>query len=279
MIKRLFIFAGYNSSNTINSALTYYVKKLSEIGDVIVHMDCDISDSELNKISPFTIFSSATRHQEYDFGSYKRGYIYARDNELLQNYDYIYFVNDSVFGPLSDLESLLKNYENTGKNAYGMVYRTHKKNPHLQSWFLGMDKKTFLSDEFDKFICNVKREKNKYIICDKYESGFTRLLIKNNFSFYYSFIAHGHDIYNKPKKMFKMGMPFFKTIIANRYNGMFGAQINYILSHINSDIKNIIIKSIDENYGNGYAKKFLTKNPFKTFTRFLKYNINKGLKK
>ena len=45
----------------------------------------------------------ATRHSEYDFGSYKRAYNWAQENLDTAEYEFVYLVNDSVYGPLFDL--------------------------------------------------------------------------------------------------------------------------------------------------------------------------------
>ncbi len=273
--KRLFLFGGYNPKNIIDDAVVFYVRELSKIGDVILFMDNSISDKEKSKVKDYTIFADGTSHGEYDFGSYKRCYNFASRNKILEKYDCIYFVNDSVYGPFSGIEEILHNFEQSKYDAYGMVYRKHKRNPHLQTWFFGIKKNVFLSAAFIEFINSVKRESLKTDVCIKYETGFTKLLINNNFSFNHSFIAKRHDIYNNPKKLFQDGLPFFKRAIINRYNGIFGKQINYILNKINPSIKSVIINTIDESYGKNYSNNFLTNNPIKILFRFIQYIKNK----
>ncbi len=275
--KRLFLFASFNQNNVIDSSIVFYVKELSKIGDVIFVMDNDITDdNELDKIKPYTIFTKTFKHGEYDFGSYKYAYQTASDNNLLEKYDFVYMVNDSVYGPFYGIEQYLNKFESSQKDGFGLVYRKHKNKSHLQSWFLGLNKNLFSSDQFHKFIMGVKREENKIDICYKYEKGFTRLLNENNFSMYYSFIAKRREIYNNPKKLFKSGLPFFKKAIINRYNGIFGRQINYILSKINFEIRQSIIQTIDDQFGKEYRVKFLTRNPIEILFRFVQYMYKKG---
>ena len=101
--KRLFLFAGYDKQCVIDDALIYYVSNLARFGDIILYMDCDAKKSEINKVKKYCLYANATRHGEYDFGSYRRAYIWARDNDILKNYDVVYLVNDSVFGPLQNI--------------------------------------------------------------------------------------------------------------------------------------------------------------------------------
>ncbi|MDR1026824.1 MAG: hypothetical protein LBL46_00190 [Rickettsiales bacterium] len=80
MKKRLFIFAGYDAEGRVQDYVVRYASALGALGDVIFYMDNDAAAGELDKIRavPGVIFAGAERHKEYDFGSYKRGYQYAR---------------------------------------------------------------------------------------------------------------------------------------------------------------------------------------------------------
>ena len=143
--KRLFLFAGYNKDNSLDESLVYYVKNLSKFGDIILCMDNDCKKSELSKVKSFVIHAIATRHGEYDFGSYKRAYQYAKDKKLLKNYNHIYLVNDSVFGPLLDMTNTIKNMEQTNTDATGLIVATHKTHSYMESWFVRLNKKIFNS--------------------------------------------------------------------------------------------------------------------------------------
>ena len=110
MSKRLFIFAGYDKDCIVDETLLHYLKSLSELGDIVFTMDNSLSDTEASKIKSIKNILSVTavNHGEYDFGSYKRGFQYAKKNKLLDKYDWIYFVNDSVYGPLFDIKNILE---------------------------------------------------------------------------------------------------------------------------------------------------------------------------
>ena len=82
MTKRLFLFAGYDRDGIIDDAMIMYVRALSKMGDVIVCMDSKCKNSETAKLKPFVLHAMALRHGEYDFGSYKRAYTFARDKKI-----------------------------------------------------------------------------------------------------------------------------------------------------------------------------------------------------
>ena len=77
-------------------------------------------ESELNKVKDYTIKAIGERHGEYDFGSYKRGYIYAKENNILENYDYLILCNDSVYGPFFNFKEIVENMESKDTDIYGI---------------------------------------------------------------------------------------------------------------------------------------------------------------
>lgn len=269
--KRLFLFAGYDPNNIVNDAIIYYVSALSEIGDVIVCMDNDCKKSETNKLKPYTIHIINGRHGEYDFGSYKRAYQYACDKKILQNYDKLYLVNDSVFGPLFDIKQTIKKIESLPSDAASLVVSKHKTHIFMESWFIRLNKKIFLSKWFDKFISSIQRQEYKYIITVKYEHGLTNLIKNNGCSWNGVYKFHGRFTYNHPKRLFKMGCPFVKKASFTRHNGAAGGQIKYILKHSDQSAAMAIIKTANRVYSEKYMKWLLTYNLMKIFWRSIKY--------
>lgn len=273
--KRLFLFAGYDPNNIVNDALVYYVHNLSIFGDVIVCMDCNCEKSETDKLKPCTIHTESIRHGEYDFGSYKRTFQYARDNNLLQNYEYIYLVNDSVFGPMVNLENVICKMENMPKDAVGLIESKHKTHTFMESWFVRLNRKVFLSDWFDEFLSSVQKEPNKYAITIKYEHGLTNLIETHKCSWSCVYTIYGRETYNRPKHLFKQGCPFIKKASFVRHNGALGNQIKYIFKHSDNIAVKSVMKTTTRLYGEKYMKHFLTANPIRILWRNIKYLIIK----
>ena len=273
--KRLFLFAGYDANGIIDDAMIFYIRALSIHGDVIVCMDSTCKKSESDKLKKYTIKTITERHGEYDFGSYKRAFGYARDKKILVNYNHIYLVNDSVFGPLFDIRKTLHDMEHTKTDATGIVIATHKTHKYMESWFVRINKKIFLTNWFDNFMSSVQREEQKYIITVKYEHGLTNIIRNNGCSCGCIYNVRGRFTYNKPKKLFKHGCPFVKRACFIRHNGAAGAQIQYILKHCNHDARNAIIRTANRIYGEKYMKWFLTSSPIKIMIRNVKYAFHK----
>lgn len=267
--KRLFLFAGYDKSGVIDPALIHYIKSLSEHGDIVLVMDSDCPQPEQKKIAPYCLYTSGVRHGEYDFGSYKRAYIWATQNLSLSEYDYVYLVNDSVYGPLYDIGPYLDKMETLGCDAFGLVSNPHKKHPHIQSWFIGMSRRVFLTDWFDKFIKSIRKLESKGEITCQYEHGFSKMVHQHNLTWQCLYCVPGRGIYNQVKKLYKNKMPFLKRVAFTRNHGALGAQLLYIMNHIPPNIRTAIFESINRIYGSAYTNKLLTNNPLRIALRRL----------
>ena len=273
--KRLFLFAGYDAAGKIDDALVLYVRALSRLGDVVLCMDSNCNTQQTMKLKPFVLHVAATRHGEYDFGSYKRDYIWARDNLDLSKYDFVYLVNDSVYGPLFPLKRYLEKMEMSGTDAFGMVKNTKRAHPHIQSWFIGMRDTVFMSKWFDEFITSVTKLESKGAITSQYEHGFTKNVVAHGGEWMCLYSAHNRDIYNRVKKYYSAKMPFMKRVVFPRHNGALGPQIAYVLRHTPAQMRNAILSNARRVYGATYVDEILSQSAITAFVRKTKYAIYK----
>lgn len=179
-MKRAAIFAHYDSDNVIEEYVIHYLKELKKEIDYIVFVsDCNLSEKELNKLSGIADYTIAKRHGEYDFGSYKRGYIYLKGEGALSDYDELLLVNDSCFGFTAPISGLFDKYRDF--DFWGMNKNETDTDFHIQSFFILFKKNVFTSKIFDDFMLSVQKEENKDEIIKKYEIGLSKLLISNGF--------------------------------------------------------------------------------------------------
>lgn len=275
MNKRLFLFAGFNAQHIIDDALVYYVRALSKCGDVVLCMDSDCSDAELQKLAPYVLHATTHRHGEYDFGSYKRAYMYAADTGILDKYDFVYMVNDSVYGPLMDIEPSLHRMEKLNCGAFGLVYNPLASRPHIQSWFIGMRKNVFLSPWYDEFMRAITRQNDKGAITYMYEQGFTEMLRAHHIKFACLYSCPGRSVYNNVAALFRRGMPFMKKVAFTRADGALGNRVVYILRNVSPAVRDMILTSARGQYGDEYIKWVLTRNPIKIAYRHIKHALRK----
>ena len=71
---RLFLFAFYDPQGVVGEALLRYLEALHALGDIVLATDCALQPGEADKWTRWVVSSSASRHGEYDFGSYKRAF-------------------------------------------------------------------------------------------------------------------------------------------------------------------------------------------------------------
>ena len=80
-MKRLCVFAHWDRDNKIDDYVIYYLKALKEVCETIIFVsDCNLEPNETNKLNNIADFVIAQKHGEYDFGSYKRGFLFAKKN-------------------------------------------------------------------------------------------------------------------------------------------------------------------------------------------------------
>lgn len=271
MKRRLFLFAGYDADGQAGTSLLWYLRALSENGDVIFVADSDFDEPQISLLKPYVLHVEASRHGEYDFGSYKRAFKWAQDNCSLDSYDYVYMVNDSVYGPLYDIRPYLEKMEGLGKEAFGLVYNPHRRTPHLQSWFVGMSGLVYGSQWFSDFIYSVTAEGSKEDVCVKYETGFTELLSSNSIDTAALFYVGGKNVYNSVYKLYKNGLPFVKKAAFIRHNGCLGGKVSRIMKSIDSQCRDAILSDATRLYGAAYMDEFLTGNPFVIAARYVSY--------
>ena len=174
-MKRIAIFAHYSKDNKIDDYVIFYLKELKEVAESIIFVsDSNIEAKELDKIKEYTITSIAKHHGEYDFGSYKRGFIYALENNLLSDYDELIFANDSCYAPLFPFNEMFnvmsyKKLDFWGASQNGWENQYSNIPPHIQSFFIVFKNNVFISDYFIDFITSIKKQDSKHKLVIKYK--------------------------------------------------------------------------------------------------------------
>ena len=247
MKKRYCVFASYNKENKIGDDVIFYLKELNKITDGIVFiMDNPIDETEEKKLEGLTIYHKFEKHNEYDFGSYKRGFFYLKENGFLGDASEIIFANDSCLGPLKPLKLFIEKWEKENNpdfygitmNNYGFKYLSYPelktKCPHVQSYFFLITKNIFEKDFFVHFLASVKHQERFKQIIKLYEMGLSDLIIKNGFEIktYFDFNDFKKDPTREGKQM-----------LASINKGFFIKK------------KNELVKSKDKNFVNYFFQK------------------------
>lgn len=174
-MKRLAIFAFYNGKGLINDYVVTYLEYLKEVSDSIIFVaDNEPNVKELSKIYPLVSHIESYHHGEYDFGSYKIGFNYAKEHYLLDDVDEIILCNDSCFC-VDSLKPAFDKMDTKSCDFWSMT-ASNEYEPHLQSFFLVVKKKLFNSEVFSNYLDNVKHLDSFLEIVNTYE-----IPLKKNF--------------------------------------------------------------------------------------------------
>lgn len=275
MPRRLFIFAAYDAGGMVGPSLLWYLEALSRCGDIVLAADTDFRDGELEKLKGLCLHAEGCAHGEYDFGSYKRGWRHACSSLDMRVYDFVYLVNDSVFGPLYDLSPYLERMEGMGCQAFALGIHPGRHSTHLQSWFMGFGREVFTSSWFGSFLLSVERQGSKEDVCEKYESGLTRLLSSGGISFGGLYSLPGKSVYNSPYRLYRRGFPFVKKSAFTRHGGSLGRQLRAVLDGVPDGCRNAVLEDASRLYGREYVGWLLSCSPSGAAWRYLRYLFRK----
>ena len=179
-MKRLAIFAFYNGKGLINDYVVTYLKYLKEVSDSIIFVaDNEPNIKELSKIYPLVSHIESYHHGEYDFGSYKIGFKYAKEHYLLDDVDEIILCNDICFC----VDSLKTAFDKMATKLcdFWSMTASNEYEPHLQSFFLVVKKKLFNSEVFSNYLDNVKHLDSFLEIVKTYEIPLKKTFEKEGF--------------------------------------------------------------------------------------------------
>jgi lipopolysaccharide biosynthesis protein len=269
--KMLFIFASFDRDEIVDGYVIYYVKKLSELGDVIFVSDNNLSEKEKNKVKKYTIKIIAKRHGKYDFGSYSIGINYAQRKGILEKYDWVVICNDSVYGPIFSLEKILSKIKTEDADVWGFSKENHIIS-HVQSYFVALSIKVISDKRILNFFKGVKKQKNRELVVFYYELGLSALFLSCDYTFD-SFFKNSSFFKFEPSSkkdyisILKKGFPFIKKkllienpCILNKFN----------INKIQKIAPNYPLSMVKKNV-NRFA---VSKNPVSDFLIFyFKYSI------
>lgn len=262
-MRRAVVFAHYDKDNLIDDYVVYYVSALKKAGCDVVFVSCkELAQTELEKLNGLVIHTITENHDEYDFGSYKRGFLYLEPK--LSEYDELIFANDSCYGPLYPISEVFAEMEKKNcdfwgitKNNFGYIKQFKHyfvRRTHIQSYFIAFKNNIFTQEFFANFINSIKHEQEKRDIIINYEIGLSELLIKQGYRF-----AVLVDAYNRINNasvlkwrqlILRYKMPFFKCLLprlANR-NIMTVEGYQDVIKEVSNYPCKLIVNNINRTY-------------------------------
>lgn len=209
-MRRIVVFAGYDKAGIVHDYVLVYLRYLKEVADKIIFIaDNHAGEQEQCKLKELVDYAEFKPHGEYDFGSYKRGYHYAKTKGWLEQADELILCNDSCFC-VSSLTTIFEAMSKTKWDFWGMT-KSHGIQDHLQSFFLVFTSNVFNSKVFVDHINSVVHKNDVMDVVMSYEIPFTAKLNKA------LFVDRGYVQFNNsdnptwyPYKTYSKGMPLIK---------------------------------------------------------------------
>ena len=151
MPKYCCLFNHYNQNKTINSYVFEILDYFESLHAEIILISNSPIDDEKGKTLLSKRFKGKFIEREnkgYDFGAWQ----YAIENKMIpDDIDYLFLLNDSVFGPLSNLDVVVKKMlSDTSVDFWGLT-DCYQLGWHIQSYFLCFNRKIITSNEFKNF--------------------------------------------------------------------------------------------------------------------------------
>lgn len=308
---RAVVFAHYDKDFIVDDYVLYYLKELRTVCNCLVFVSCnELARGEEQKLNGLADYIIAEKHSEYDFGSYKRGYFFLKNNGKFKEFDELLFVNDSCFGPLYPLSTVFEKMKNSEADFWGIT-RNHRgmkfvddkikfcPRPHIQSYFIAFRRSVFESEIFEKFMENICEHEEKNRIIEKYEIGLSETLEQYGFkSDEYVKFLYGLD--NPMLKMWRFmllfgKLPFLKCsllrlvnknlVTCYRWKKVVQDNFEYPVELIETNLKRTICSEFNPNTTFGYVRvgwfsflQLLPRKPrvilLKFTSKFLKFMID-----
>jgi hypothetical protein len=184
--RRIAFFAHYDRDGVIEDYVIYYLKELRKIcSRILFASDCDVRTQDINKLEGIAEIVCATRHEEYDFGSWKR--CFEAVNYDLTGYDELIVCNDSCFAPVFSLEDFFGRMDAKECDWWGPTWgwwaEKNSGGKHVNSYFMVFKRQVLADPRFYDFWLQIKKQPTKHDVIVKYELGITRYLNTLGFKF------------------------------------------------------------------------------------------------
>lgn len=175
--RRYAVFAGYSADGSVAPYVLRYLSGLKAVTDGIVYItDSPLSPEAQKQVAPYVIHGEYQRHGEYDWGSYKRGYNWLKEKNLLKHADELIFANDSAYAPLQTFRPMFNQMRSRSELDFWGNTQNQRFNPHLQSYFLVFRRPVIMSKSFAAFLNGVKAQPDHSLYITEYEIKLTPFL-------------------------------------------------------------------------------------------------------
>jgi lipopolysaccharide biosynthesis protein len=185
----------------------YLLRALADAGftTVVVSNARKLDPLSIQSILPLCGRVLQRKNAGYDFGAWRDGI--SQTPEIAEA-DQLLILNDSIFGPLQDLTTILKRCVFDRTDVWGMT-DSYDGRYHLQSFFILFGAKALRSDAFAAFWRRMRYVSSKRLVIRKYEIGLSQTLLKSGLKLkaLYPYRALSEAVLNRAMAVQNAGTP------------------------------------------------------------------------
>ena len=266
-IKRLAIFAHYQSASSISNDDLETIRSLSAImSSVHVMSNSPLSEKDISKIEQIAGNITVRQRENIglDFGAW-RDTLLTLGRANIQGYDEVILCNNSFFPPVFPLQEMLATMEDKHLDFWGNTIfprlddgsYIHKDYipEHLQSYWMAFGTKPLQSDVFWQFWELMPDYKDYIDVVANCESQLTELLSRESFTYepyiretYYisRFLNNFALPYEKPSSLLLLGDTFIKKKCYEYMSPEEKAKLEYLWKQLKQNDTNGNIASTEE---------------------------------
>ena len=206
--KRIALFAHYDQDGIIDDYVIYYLNGLQKVAQrILFASNCKLQDGEAAKLEGIAELVFAERHDEYDFGSWKRCFEYI--NYDLTGWDEVIVANDSCYAPITPLEDLFEKMEKVECDFWSpSAVISGKGSDHLSAYFVTFKCVTGMQAALYEFFSNVTHKPDYLDRVELFERGLSKFLRAKGYTGA-AYVSRPYIIVVKKEDM--LLIPFVKT--------------------------------------------------------------------
>ncbi len=227
--KKIAFFVHFDKDNILSKEDIYYIRKLKEVmNSVIFITNSNLAEDSLKLIEKYVDKVIKRENIGFDFGAWKDGLNEFGYNNL-ESYNQLYLINNSCYGPIYDLNTVICDMEEEKTDFWGITFFPYSSDgsyinrdhidEHTQTYFMAYNKNVFLSESFKKYWDEMKELKEFKDAIAEGETKLTHYLKENGFSYsvyikeselLMRYLNNYSLLYEKPLDYLLLKNPFIK---------------------------------------------------------------------
>lgn len=179
--RRIAVFVHFDPAGEVQRYVLPYLQALQDQGlDIIfVTNSGKLTEHARTALRPLCAAILVRRNLGYDFGAMRDGLQHAAAKP--ETTDLVLVLNDSVYGPLTDIGPMLDRINFSQADVWGAT-ESYQNRYHLQSYFIAVGPRALASKGWSSFWRSVRPVRNKLWVIVNYEVGMTRTMLKHGLS-------------------------------------------------------------------------------------------------